>query len=330
MTAEPRPKRFPPPEFPPRRAPAFSRTPPAVFPVLLGMCGLALALRVGLSDLGLPPAPADLVAGLVVALWAFGLLAYGLKLVRRPAVLFDDLKVMPARAGLSAASMGGMVAAALLAPFTAGLATGLLLAALALHAILALLVLRVLVSLPPEARAANPGWHLTFTGFIVAGPAAITLGHQDLALWLMYGTMPVAAAIWGISLVQLARRIPPAPLRPMLAIHLAPAALYAIVAAGTGQDTLTLAFLGLVAAILAALGLASRWILASGFSPLWGAFTFPLAAAATAFLLQEGELAWVGMALLAAALIAIPTIAGKVLRLWPGGKLAAKTNAAEA
>ena len=44
MTTPPRPKRYPPPEFPPRRAPAFARTPPAIFPVLLGLCGLAFGL----------------------------------------------------------------------------------------------------------------------------------------------------------------------------------------------------------------------------------------------------------------------------------------------
>ena len=39
----PRPKLFPPPEFPPRRPARFARMPPAVFSVLLGLvvvCGL--------------------------------------------------------------------------------------------------------------------------------------------------------------------------------------------------------------------------------------------------------------------------------------------------
>jgi tellurite resistance protein len=40
-----RPRAFPPPEFPPRKPKLFARTPPAVFPVLLGLEGLALALH---------------------------------------------------------------------------------------------------------------------------------------------------------------------------------------------------------------------------------------------------------------------------------------------
>ena len=39
-----RPKRYPPPEFPPRRAKLFARTPPAIFPPILGLLGLAAAL----------------------------------------------------------------------------------------------------------------------------------------------------------------------------------------------------------------------------------------------------------------------------------------------
>jgi tellurite resistance protein len=40
----------------------------------------------------------------------------------------------------------------------------------------------------------------------------------------------VALAIWALSCGSCARAVPPAPLRPLLAIHLAPAALFATVA----------------------------------------------------------------------------------------------------
>ena len=152
MTQEPRPKRFPPPEFPARRAAAFAATPPAIFPVLLGICGLAIAVRAGSVFLGLDRAPADLAAGVALALWAFGALAYGLKLRRRPGVIFDDLKVMPSRSGLAAGTIGGMASALLLVPFSPRLAMSLLLASLLAHGVLALLTLRVLVTLPPSAR----------------------------------------------------------------------------------------------------------------------------------------------------------------------------------
>ena len=65
MTATPppkdrRPKAFPPPEFPPRKLPPFARTPPAVFPVILGLSLLSYAVNIfifaaGRLAPGLPP-----------------------------------------------------------------------------------------------------------------------------------------------------------------------------------------------------------------------------------------------------------------------------------
>lgn len=330
MTKEPRPKRYPAPEFPPRRPARFATTPPAIFPVLLGLCGLALALRAGLAHLGAPLALGDLAAGIALALWAFGGLAYAMKLARRPDVILEDLRVMPSRAGLAAGTMGGMASAMLLVPFSPQLAVTLLLGALLAHGVLAILTLRVMASLPEAAREVNPGWHMSFVGFIVAAPAAIALGQDGLARGLFWVTLPLALAIWSLSGRQLWQRIPPAPLRPMLAIHLAPAALFATVGTSLGLGGFAMVILGAMMLILLALGFLLRWIAATGFSPLWGAFTFPLSAAATALLMQDGMVAWAGLVVLAGALVVVPLIAWKVLKLWAGGQLAAKTNSAEA
>lgn len=325
-----RPKIYPPPEFPPRKVPPFANTPPAIFPPILGLLGLASALRVGSGMLGLGPELADLASGLVLPLWVFGACIYAAKILRRSSVILDDLKVMPSRAALAAGSLGGMLAAAHLAEFSVRAAGWLTVALLVLHAGLVGLTVLTLVRLPPEARAVNPGWHMTFVGFIVAAPAAVATGQADLARVLVYATLPVALAIWGASLWQLVRRTPPAPLRPMLAIHLAPASLLSIAASLTGLDLVSAVFAWLALVILLALAAALRWITLSGFSPLWGAFTFPLAAASIALMLQGGALGWAGLALLALGLGVIPWIAVRILRLWPGGRLAAKTNAAEA
>ena len=333
MAAEPvrhRPKRFPPPEFPPRQAALFATTPPAIFPPILGLLGLATALRVGTAQWGTGQELAELAAGLVLPLWAFAACTYIVKIARRISVIGDDLKVLPARSGLAAGTLGGMVAAGHLATFAPAAAGILLWVMLAAHVMLVGLTLRVLIGLPPEARQVNPGWHMTFVGFIVAAPAAAALGMADLARVLLFATLPVALLIWGVSLFQLSRRVPPAPLRPMLAIHLAPASLLATTASLTGQDMLAQVLGWLVLAILLALLAAARWITESGFTALWGAFTFPLAAAATALMLQGGALGLAGQGLLVLGLGVIPLIAWRVLKLWPGGKLAAKTNAAEA
>ncbi|MEZ5798474.1 MAG: tellurium resistance protein [Paracoccaceae bacterium] len=333
MATEParyRPKQYPPPEFPPRRAPRFSRVPPAVFPSVLGVMGLVLALRRAALVLQLPQEPVDLLAGLVLALWVFAAFAYAAKLARRPGVIWEDLRILPGRIGLAAGTMGGMAAAALLVPYAPGLARVVLFAALALHGLLVLAVLRVLAGLPAESRGVNPGWHLIFVGFIVGGVAAVPLGLEPLARGLLWGTLPLAAAIWGLSLAQLARRVPPAPLRPLLAIHLSPAALFSTVCALTGQAGLALVFAALGLLILLALLVAGRWVAESGFSPLWGAFTFPLAALASALLAGDAFLVWSGIAVLTMAVGFIPWILWRVLRLWMGGQLAAKTNAAQA
>lgn len=323
-----RPKPFPAPEFPPRRPARFARTPPAVFPVILGLLGLGLALKRGLLALGLDAGLADAALGAFTALWAFAVFAYAAKVLRRVSVVLDDLRVLPGRAGLAALSMGGMVAAVELSAFSPALAKALLIAALALHLLIAGLLITVLRRLPPEGREVNPAWHLSFVGFIVGGLAAVPLGWNGLALGLLALTVPVALVIWAISVVQLIRRIPPAPLRPLLAIHLAPASLFASVAALTGQGSLAQAFAALAAILLVLLIFSGKWITESGFSALWGAFTFPLAACASALILTGWTVA--GVVVLIAALGAVPVIAWKVLALWGGGQLAARTNAAEA
>lgn len=323
-----RPKMFPPPQFPPKKPALFARMPPAVFPAILGLLGLGLALRLGLRAFGLAPEPADLLLGMASVIWGFAVLAYAVKLGRRAGVLAEDLRVLPGRNGLAAATMGGMAVAASLVPVARDMAAVLLVGALLAH--LALTVTSALVAcrLPPDARPVDPGWHLRFAGFIVGAIAASGLGWTGLAEFLLWLCIPLAAVIWAASARQFLLASPPAPLRPLLAIHLAPAALFATVAAMLDHGAIALCFLALGAAILTALTLSLRWIAAAGFTPLWGAFTFPLAAFTSALFVNG--LLWPGLALLAASAAIIPVIAWKTLALWAAGSLSAKTNAAEA
>lgn len=329
-----RPRAYPAPEFPPRKPKLFAKTPPAIFPVILGLLGLGLALRKGMAVLGLADGLlaglAEAALGALLALWLFAVAALVAKALRRFGSLGEDMKVLPGRAGLAAASMSGMAAAAVLVPYAPRLAAFLAFAAFVAHGLLALLLIATLARLPAEARGVNPALHLAFVGFIVAAVPLAQLGQTGLAMAILWPSMGMAALIWGISLAQLIRSIPPAPLRPLLAIHLAPAALFTTVAALTGQMILAQSFAAFGAVILLALLAALRWITAAGLSPLWGAFTFPLAAYASALLTLGGVWTWPGLAVLALALAAVPAIAWQVLKLWPGGRLAARTNAAEA
>ena len=322
-----RPRSFPPPEFPPRRPKLFARTPPAIFPSILGLLGLGLALRQGAVVVGVPGGLVEAALGAVLALWLFAVVALKVKIWRRWGVLAEDLRVLPGRTGLAAATISGMAAGAVLVPYAPWVAFWLVVASLVAHGVIAVLLVVVLARMPPEGRQVNPGMHLSFVGFIVAAVPLAQMGYFGAAVVLFWLTVPVAVAIWGVSLWQLVRFVPPALLRPMLAIHLAPAALFSTVAGLTGQEGLALGFAVLGAGMLVVLVGAGRWVLAAGFTPFWGALTFPLAAYATAVLaLAEAP----GLVMLAFAVAVVPVIAWKVLALWPGNRLAVKTNAAEA
>ena len=320
-----------PPPLPPRPKGLWRDTPPAIFPPIMGVMGLALGWREATARLGAPAGIGDLILGAGAMLLLFCLVAWLAKPLRRPAVIPEDLRVLPGRAGLAAMVLSVTLLAAALVPLAPGLALGLLGVAVAAHLALTWLVIRALLTGPEEGRVVTPVFHLVFVGPILWALTTIPLGLGGGAiLWAM---IPVAFTIWGVSAVQLLRRIPPAPLRPLLAIHLAPASLFAIVASRLDLPMVALPAVILAGVILLALLVSARWLTEAGFSPLWGAFTFPLAAFATALLSVSDGAGLVGVmggVALVAATLAIPPIAFKVLQAWAKGSLAARTNAAVA
>ena len=332
--ADRRPHSYPAPEFPPRKPKLFARTPPAIFPSILGLLGLGLAARKGAEVLGLDQSPlgglVEAALGGLMILWLLAIIALLGKILRRVGVLIEDLRALPGRAGLSAATMSGMAAATVLVPYAPRLALGLSVAALALHGVMAVILIVTLARLAPEARSVSPVFHLAFVAFILGALPLAQLGALAAATAIFWATLVVASAIWTISLWQLMRTSPPAPLRPLLAIHLAPAALLSLVAGQIGLPMLAFGFAAFGMVIFLALLAALRWITVAGFSPLWGAFTFPVTALAGALLTLGGTWEWPGLFLLVLALGIVPAIAWNVLKLWPGNRLAMKTNAAEA
>ncbi len=321
---------FPAPQPRPR---LWRRTPPAIFPPIMGLFGLGLAWREGAIAFGLPAGVAEAILGAVTLVFLFALVAYLAKVARRPGVVAEDLRVLPGRAGLAAMSLSLMLLAATLVPYSATVGAVVAIGAFVLHLVLAMLALRAILSGPPEARIVTPVWNLLFVGFIIGPLPGLQLGLTGVSTVILYAMIPVAVSVWAVSLWQLATRIPPAPLRPLLAIHLAPASLFATVAGRLGMEGLALAFVVLGGLIFLALIGAARWLTEAGFSPLWGAFTFPLAAYATALLVTVGNMDGgriVGGLVLIAATLIVPPIAVKVMQAWAKGGLAAKTNAAQA
>lgn len=331
----PAPKRhFPPPPPLVTNPPGlWRRTPPAIFPPVMGLLGVGLGWRLlgDLSAIAPLAALAEAFLGAVVLLYLFCAVAWLAKPLRRPAVVIDELRILPGRAGMAAAVLGLSLLASVMVPYAPGLALGMVALSSALLLGLGGLVLWVLASGPEEGRAVTPVFHLVFVGHILAPLTLVPLGYSRLSVAIVALTLVLAVLIWAASVVQLLRRVPPAPLRPFLAIHLAPASLFATVGALSGWTGWAVGFALVALAILLALVASGRWLLAAGFSPIWGALTFPLAAAAMAAMAAFGAdtagLALGAVLLLVATALTV-AVAFKVMQAWAKGQLAARTNAA--
>lgn len=327
-----------PPAFKAQSAKASARwrkTPPALYPPVLGLFGLAAGWSRTPDAFGASPAIGQFLMGAMVLLYMFVAGYYLAKAVARPGVVVEDLTRLPGRAGLAALTMAGMLFSAALIPYSVALAKAVLVLAVGGHLAILGLIIRALLTGPAESRRVTPVYHLTFVGLIVSPIPALQFGWVGYATLVFWVTLAAAVVIWGLSARQFARETVPAPLRPLLAIHLAPAALLGTVAMMLQMPALGLAF-GLIAiAILAVLLLGARWITAAGFSPFWGAFTFPLAAFSSLMLILAGYgfgnvYRVLGGLVLVAATFLIPWIAMKVFQMWLKGQLAAKTNSAVA
>lgn len=323
----------------PAKTGLFRRTPPAIFTPIFGLFGLGLAWRRAVDGFGISPALGDFILGFVSLLYLFFIIAYAVKFIRRPGVFFEDSKTLPGRGGLAAMTLSAMLMAAAFVPYSAMIALIILLLAVLVHVAIVTVVLRILIAGPAEVRLVTPVWHLVFVGFIISPIAAVPLGLYSYSQVVFAITLVLALGIWAVSLKQLLKKAAPAPLRPVLAIHLAPASVLGYIAYLLGYSTIGFG-LGLFAIlILGWLLIRVRWLTSAGFSPLWGAFTFPLAAFSTLMQvmgaaghgLADGEVFRIlgGLALVAASLL-IPFISWKIFKLWSKGVLAVKTNAAEA
>ncbi len=306
------------------------RVPPAIFPAIMGLFGLGLAWQRAEAVLDLPAGIAGVILGAVTLLYLFALGAYLAKLLRRPAVLIEDLRILPGRLGVSAMMACLYLVAISLAPHAPDLARGLLQVALGLHAGIILLLGWSFLRGPAEQRRYSPAGHLYFVSPIIGANAAALAGFDYLALGLLAATLLTAALIWAWGADRLWRDGMAAPLRPLLALHLAPAALTGLTAQALGLQNLSLVAAAAAAMTLGGLILGLRPLTVSGFSPLWAAFTFPLAATASLFLVLGGAWQIAGLLILAVATLIIPAITFRVMKLWAGGQLAIRTNAASA
>ena len=312
----------------------WRRTPPAIFPVTLGFMGLALGWRNASEVLPIPHEIGDLMLGVSTAYFLFFAISYIAKVLVRPAVVLEDLKVPPARAGVAAFPMAIMLLAAALLPL--GVQVPLVWwTGVAFYYVATGLVAYSIITGPPEARIFSPFQYLAFVGPIVGPIAGIPLGYVTESFILAMAAMiPYIAITLGYG-YRLTKVRPPVPLRPSLAIVLAPTSLFALAFGGLEIDWAFELFYWMAVAFAIALLVFSMWLTEGGYNPIWGSFTFPIATFINLNIYAVGK----GMGLVASTGMIASLLIGtlfilyiiwKSSKLWIRGDMATKTGAAVA
>lgn len=311
----------------------WRRTPPALFPSTLGVIGLSIGWR---NYGGVGAALADPIFMLGAGFFAFAFASYLAKLAARPAALMQDLDPIEGRAAVSAGSMCLMMIGACFhrdAGFGA-LAEAIWFGGLLLHILYAGCVAFIFFSRPAFERLVAPPLFLPAIGVIVAPIGGVSMGFEVLSTIILAYCIPMGLLIGWLSFRSYRRGAAPFFLRPAAAIALAPASVAGSVSGLMGYETLFVAFLCLSICLAAGCLLGVRWLTAGGFTPLWGAFTFPSSAFAALLVMAASR--WGGawdiaapVALIAATCVILPIWAITVRR-WAGGTLARATGAATA
>ncbi len=310
----------PPPQFPPANPKIFAATPPLAFQTALGL----LMALVAIKALRPMSGPHDIAIGLGAGLWLFCMIAYGVKLCRRAGTLTQDLRVLTGNAGLTAGLLSTAALAVLVQPIWPRLALGL--AAMTLLAQVFLAGLAARAYLRKGQGDVTPVWHLNFASFSLAGIVMADAGQVAVAQATLAVSLIAMVAIWALSLRQLVARIPPEPLRPLLLIHVLPSSLLAVLGAHLGYGQFSLLMLGASLLLAVALFASLRWILKSGFGPIWAVIPAPIGAFAWAL---QAQVIFIGGWIVAGiALVLSLWIGYKILKLWAEKKLTAQTNAA--
>lgn len=275
-------------------------------PAIMSLFGVALAWRT-FAPLGLIPYGVTMAVSI---LWiALGLLTLGSVLVHacQPSALRENLMNPQTRVLFPALSVGVVLLGALMAPYSLGLATGLVWTAAVVHVLYLAWLLQGWLSGGHPIESLSPVWFIPAVGNIVIPVGAVAIDAQllgtitfgiGLFLWLM---------LWPALMLRLITGKPlPAELEATQLILIAPPAIGAVSWAALNPNG-SLAFgLGLVGlAVFLTVTLIPRAfrILGRPFVPSNWAFGFPLAALSTG-LVTYGErlghmsLVWLGFVVL--------------------------------
>lgn len=311
--------------------PFYRRTPPALFPCLLGLIGFALMWR-KLSEFGAPLWAGEAAGAIAMGLFGFTFACYIVKLILRPSVVLDDLKIGPARGAVSAGSVCLLLLSAILVPYDFRVAAVVWWFGVLMQVLYLICVLMTLKSVANMRATLTPVLLLPFVGMIVGAVAGPDLGYRTLSIAFLAISAPLYFWIATESLLNAKTRGVEPPNRAGFAILLAPPSVYAVASYYIWNDAVFFWFW--LIALIAAVALVPfiPWMVRGGFKPSWGAFTFPLTAFTMAMMLgvQAGfPLSVVPMAIgVALATLLVPYVVFKTFKAWGYGKLAEATKAA--
>jgi tellurite resistance protein len=315
-------------------SPLWRSTPPAIFPICLGLLGLGLGWRNASDVLPVADEVGDILLGFASAFYVFFLVNYLCKLIARPMVVFEDATNQSARAGLAAAAMSMMMLAAALLPF--GISAPFVwwvgvVAQIGASGLGCWSIWRD----PPEVRRFSTFQYLTFVGPVVGPFAGIPLGFVTESLILTLASLVAYVIITAGLIVQLRKAGPSLCLRPSMAIFLAPVCLFATSFGLLGIDWAFVIFYWISMGVAVVLLFLAPWMTKGGWNPYWGSFTFPLAAflqvQVMAVVKFGGGVATAGVyGVMAIATPVILIVVYRATMMWVTGDLAEESGAAHA
>ncbi|WP_193139175.1 MULTISPECIES: SLAC1 anion channel family protein [unclassified Meridianimarinicoccus] len=327
----------PTPPAPPVDRPA--RWPIGLFPAVMGLFGLSLAVQASLAAMGASPAlswPFVLLglAGLMVAVGG-----YGRKFLRHRAAVVADWNTPLNLVFFPAIAIATMLAGTALVPLLPGLARWIWILGAVAQAGLSLGVLSAWTGQREfQLAQVSPAWFIPAVGNIVAPIGGGQLGFEMIS-WVF---MAAGLAFWLMLLPLVFLRLltlgpPPAPLRPTLAILVAPPSVGAAAwMSVTGTvDTVAVILLGMGLSFALLVAVRMPIYLKQPFGlPHWG-LTFPWAALAAACIrigssLEVPALVWLGNGLTLALAGLIAWLLVQTGRAFRDGRLFAVPPAAPA
>lgn len=288
--------------------------PVALFAIVMGLAGLALAVRQGEHLWGLPHVTSLLFTGIAIAAYVAIALAYSLKFLRHRTAVTHEFNHPIRLSFFPAISIGLILISALLIPFSPTLATGLWTAGSAIQLLFTLVILSEWMHQEHfEITHSNPAWFIPIVGNVLVPVAGAPLGFLEVS-WFFFS---IGLVFWLVLLSILMGRYffhhpMPAKLLPTLFILIAPPAVGFIAWVrlhnGLIDDTARiLYYFGLFMTLMLFFQL--RRFAAVPFGLPWWAYSFPLAAITIAtMIMREATGLWffgVLSVVLLAALVAL-------------------------